>query len=84
MELTHRDGARLILDVDLLEVLDRLRAGYVPSQDEGRGILVNLALFKQQLLAVPTTELLIIEHDQVLRIGMGARPGLVTLSKVEA
>lgn len=84
MELIHEPGgARLTLDIDLLEVLDRLREGYVPSQDEGRGILINLALFKQQLLAVPSHELLILDGERVLRIGTGTQPGLITLSTVD-
>jgi len=80
LELVHRSGARLTLDIDLLEVLDRLREGYVPTQDEGRGILINLALFKQQLLAVPTEEVVLLDGANVLRIAVGDPPGRIVLS----
>ncbi len=80
LELLHDSGARLTLDIDLLEVLDRLREGYVPTQDEGRGILINLALFKQQLLAVPTEEVVLIDGSATLRIAIGTPPGRIVLA----
>jgi len=85
LALIHQpSGARLHLDVDLLEVLDRLREGYVPGQDEGQGILINLALFKQQLMAAPSKEILVMTHDRdrLLRIGVGHEPGRIVLSEV--
>ena len=53
LELIHEtSGVRLRLDLDMLEVLQRLREGYVPSPEEARGLLVNLSLFRNRLLAI--------------------------------
>jgi len=74
-------GVGLDLDVDLLEVLDRLRDGYVPAAEADRGFLVNLLLFKHQLLAQPTTELLLTSDEGLMRIAIGATRGSVALTK---
>lgn len=86
LELIHGPSkARLQLDLDLTEVLDRLREGYVPSHDEGRGILINLMLFKQELMAAPSREILVLGSDgRLRRIGVGAQPGQIVLSEVNA
>lgn len=69
LELRHNvSGATLTVDVDLIEVLDRLREGAVPSLDESRGILVNLALFKHRLLAAPTSEIHLLGEEGSVRI----------------
>lgn len=83
LQLVHvSSGAVLWVDLDLLEVLERLREGFVPSMAEGRGILVNLNLFKHQLLATPSTELLLWTEDELLRIeAVGANPGSIALVK---
>ena len=58
LELVHRpSGGTLLVDVDLLEVLERLREGAVPSIEESRGILINLDLFKSRLLAATAQEI---------------------------
>jgi hypothetical protein len=74
---------RLDLDLDLLEVLERLREGYMPSLEEARGFLINLALFKHRLLAEPASELVLLAGGQLLRIGVGANlsAGSVVLSE---
>jgi serine/threonine protein kinase len=73
LELVHTPSeAFLSLDLDLLEVLERLRDGYVPSLEEGRGLLINLSLFKNRLLAEPSTELVISIDDELMRIAAGA------------
>src|SRR5450759_4682948 len=42
LELIHvPSGITLRLDLDLLETLERLQEGYVPSPEEARGLLVN-------------------------------------------
>lgn len=79
LELVHLPSdAALVLDLDLLEVLERLRDGYVPSIEEGQGLLINLALFKNRLLALPTSELLINFDDEILRVESG-EGGVVAL-----
>jgi serine/threonine protein kinase len=82
LELLHLpSGTTLDLDIDLVEVLERLGEGYVPSMDEERGFLLNLALFKNRLLAMPSSELMILADDQVLRITRGTAPGSVALTE---
>ncbi|MGI8825271.1 MAG: protein kinase domain-containing protein [Chloroflexota bacterium] len=84
LELVHQGGARLDLDIDLMEVLDRLKEGYVPSPEEGRGFLVNLDLFKNQLLAQPAMELFLVGPDLQMKITAGDGVGSVLLSEVRA
>jgi serine/threonine protein kinase len=79
LELRHLlSEASLVVDVDLLEVLDRLIEGAVPSIDESRGILVNLALFKHRLLAAPATELHLVGEMGAVKIAVNA-PGRIAL-----
>jgi hypothetical protein len=52
--------------------------------DEERGFLLNLALFKNRLLAMPSSELMILADDQVLRITRGTAPGSVALTEESA
>jgi serine/threonine protein kinase len=69
LELRHSpSGASLVVDLDLIEVLDRLVEGSVPSLDESRGILVNLALFKHRLLAEPASDVYLMGEDGAARI----------------
>jgi hypothetical protein len=84
LELQHKPGgATLRLDVDFLEILERLREGFMPSLAEGRGILINLNLFTQQLLAEPASELLLWTGNELLRIIAGAgAPGTIALEEV--
>jgi len=82
--LVHTRGpAQLDLDLDLVEVLERLKQGYAPSPEEGRGFLVNLALFKHRLLAAPATELMLTTGGTLLRIAVGDARGSVVLSEEE-
>ncbi len=84
LELRHKQTkARLDLDVDLVEILDRLQEGYMPSLDEGRGFLINLSLFKNRLLAEPSSELIIASSEHLLRIARGRQPGSVILTEME-
>jgi serine/threonine protein kinase len=81
LQLRHRDsGASLVVDIDLVEVLDRLRDGAVPSLDESRGILVNLALFKHRLLAAPASEIYLMGDEGAMRIA-SAGAGRVALAE---
>jgi hypothetical protein len=72
LELIHRpSGISLNVSVDVLEVLERLRDGHVPSLEEARGLVVNLRLFKHQLLAEPHAELVLLTETGLARIGAG-------------
>jgi hypothetical protein len=80
LELIYRPtDTRLRLDLDLLEVLERIQAGYVPSSEEARGLLVNLSLFENRLLATPTDELVVFAEAGDVKIGRGNAPGSVAL-----
>ena len=82
LELRHlSSGAALAVDVDLLEVLDRLREGAVPSLDESRGLLVNLSLFKHRLLAAPASEIRFVGDDTEYLITVKGQ-GRVALAEV--
>lgn len=82
LELLHEpSGVRLRLDLDMLEVLQRLQEGYVPSPEEARGLLVNLSLFKNRLLATAAEELFLCLPKGDVRISRGATPGSVALSE---
>jgi len=71
----------LELTLDMVEVLGRLREGYVPSADEGRGFLINLELFKQRLLALESAELLMVGEEKRMRIALGRAAGSVELQE---
>ena len=82
LQLVHiPSNAILDIDIDLLEVLERLGEGYVASMDESRGFLVNIDLFKHQLLAQPTQELYIGTDIGMVQIALGSRPGSVVLKE---
>ena len=82
LQLVHTPShASLDIDIDLLEVLERLGEGYVPSMDEGRGFLVNLVLFKRQLLAQPTKELFVGTDKGMVQIALDRRPGGIALKE---
>jgi serine/threonine protein kinase len=69
LELIHTpSGVALPIGVDVLEVLERLQEGHVPSLEEARGFLVNLRLFKHRLLAEPSAELVLVADDRTHRI----------------
>ena len=84
LELVHEAGARLSIDVDLMEVLERLREGFAPTLDESAGFLVNLDLFKNRLLAEPARELVLVGADRQVRVHLGAEPGSVYLTETVA
>lgn len=83
LELFHRpSGATLDIDIDLMEILDRLQEGSVPSAYDGGAFLINLSLFKHQLLTEPSSELILASDHQLMRISRGQSAGSISLSKV--
>src|SRR6266566_4261566 len=82
LQLVHIPSRAILdIDIDLLEVLERLGEGHVASMDESRGFLVNIVLFKHQLLAQPTTELYVGTDKGMVQIALGSRPGSVVLKE---
>lgn len=82
LELIHEpSGARLDIDIDLHEVLDRLRDGYVPSAEESQGFLLNLGIFKNRLLHEESREMLLADERSLFSIAL-ASPGSIVLKEV--
>ena len=82
LDLVHvPSGTALPVDLDVLALLDRLREGYVPSMDEGRGLLVHIELFLNRLRALRSTELVLVTDDNLWTISARAG-GVVELSEV--
>jgi hypothetical protein len=61
-------GKRIMLDLtlDLYELLQKVKSGYVPSTYELRGGFMNLTIFKTQLLSQSYNQLLLIEKNKDL------------------
>ncbi len=71
--------AELIVDLDVYEMLSRLRDGYRPSLEEQQGHYLSLAVFKNVLSSAPYQEVLLTRtgHDY-FRIARGEE-GVLTL-----
>ena len=71
--------AELIVDLDVYEMLARLRDGYRPSLEEQQGHYLSLAVFKNVLSSAPYQEVLLTRtgHDY-FRIERGEE-GVLTL-----
>jgi serine/threonine protein kinase len=72
LSIEHRDGApRLIVTLDLFELLMRAHEGYLPGAEEQRAFYEDLATFKDELLSHPAEEVLLVEAGrQVHRVWM--------------
>jgi serine/threonine protein kinase len=80
LQFVHAPSNTILeLTLDMVEVLERLREGYMPTAEEGRGFLINLELFKQRLLALESSELVIVGEDRQMRIAVGTAAGSVEL-----
>jgi len=79
--LQRRGGSpRLVIGLDLFEYLQRALEGYVSGAEEQQALFEELEVFKNQLLAYPTQEVLMIEsgcrmHRVVVRDGKIVREG---------
>ncbi|MCC6613390.1 MAG: protein kinase [Anaerolineae bacterium] len=56
--------AVLLVSLDLLEMLDQMTRGFVPSQDDLSGVFVNLTIFKNALAHLPFRQLLLTRDDR--------------------
>jgi len=65
LRFTARENPTLELDinVDVYEVLMRMRAGYTPSREDLRGAWLSLESFKQRVSAMSSMELLLRSKD---------------------
>lgn len=56
----------LEISLDLYEMLMRIRDGYVPAAGEMRTFFLNLLMFKKQLMASPSEQMLLTKDDYQL------------------
>ena len=65
LHFTAKENPTLELDinVDVYEVLMRMRAGYTPSREDLRGAWLSLESFKQRVAAMSSMELLLRSAD---------------------
>jgi hypothetical protein len=56
----------LEISLDLYEMLMRIRDGYVPAAGEMRTFFLNLLMFKKQLMATPSEQMLLTKDDYQL------------------
>ena len=56
--------ATLTVSLDLLELLEEINGGYIPSPDDISGIFINLLTFKNALAHLPYSRVLITRDDQ--------------------
>lgn len=59
-------GIELEISLDLYEMLMRIRDGYVPAAGEMRTFFLNLLMFKKQLMATPSEQMLLTKDDYQL------------------
>lgn len=65
VELVAKGGAaRLRISLDLLEMLEMIRAGYRPTTADLQGLFVNLLIFRNELLTRTFDRVLVTENDQ--------------------
>lgn len=78
------EEARLVVTLDVYEMLWRLNAGYGPNIEERQGLYLSLAVFKNVLASAPYQEVLLTEtgHD-FYRISR-SQSGTLTLDRVES
>ena len=56
--------ASLTISLDLLELLEEINGGYIPSQDDISGIFINLLTFKNALAHLPYNRVLLTRDDK--------------------
>jgi hypothetical protein len=60
----HDPNKVLELNLDLYELLVRIRSGYVPGGRELKDFYLNLLLFKNQLTALPSSSIILTEDEK--------------------
>lgn len=63
-DYTKAQKANLSVSLDLLELLEEINAGYVPSPDDVSGIFINLLTFKNALAHLPYNRVLLTRDDK--------------------
>lgn len=78
----HTDKtASLEINIDLFEVLMRIKEGYVPTSIEIRTFFLNLEMFKRRVLAKRSSKVFLTEDDSNLYLFEKSVSGKLVLSK---
>lgn len=79
----HSDKtAALEINIDLFEILMRIREGYVPTSIEIRTFFLNLEMFKRRILAKRSTKVFLTEDDSNLYSFEKSESGKLVLNKI--
>ncbi|MFC4231481.1 hypothetical protein ACFOW1_06250 [Parasediminibacterium paludis] len=74
--------ASLEINIDLFEILMRIKEGYVPTSIEIRTFFLNLEMFKRRILAKRSTTVFLTEDDTNLYEFKKSASGKLVLSKM--
>ncbi|MEI8031882.1 MAG: hypothetical protein WCH05_00830 [Chlorobiaceae bacterium] len=79
----HTDKtAALEINIDLFEILMRIKEGYVPTSVEIRTFFLNLEMFKRRILAKRSTKVFLTEDDSNLYSFEKSASGKLVLNKI--
>lgn len=79
----HADkSASLEINIDLFEILMRIKEGYVPTSIEIRTFFLNLEMFKRRILAKRSTKVFLTEDDTNLYSFEKSISGKLVLNKI--
>ena len=79
----HSDKtAPLEINIDLFEILMRIKEGYVPTSIEIRTFFLNLEMFKRRILAKRSTKVFLTEDDSNLYSFEKSASGKLVLNKI--
>lgn len=79
----HSDkSASLEINIDLFEILMRIKEGYVPTSIEIRTFFLNLEMFKRRILAKRSTKVFLTEDDSNLYSFEKSSSGKLVLNKI--
>lgn len=75
------NSASLEINIDLFEILMRIKEGYVPTSIEIRTFFLNLEMFKRRILSKRSTKVFLTEDDTNLYLFEKSASGKLVLSK---
>jgi hypothetical protein len=79
----HTDkSASLEINIDLFEILMRIKEGYVPTSIEIQTFFLNLEMFKRRILAKRSTKVILTEDDTNLYSFEKSEAGKLVLTKI--
>jgi len=75
-------SASLEINIDLFEILMRIKEGYVPTSIEIQTFFLNLEMFKRRILAKRSTKVILTEDDANLYSFEKSATGKLVLNKI--